>query len=393
MPVLVTSNAVLVCSHLVEPFLSKWWLPSAVFWVPRLNPIWPLALLLTCSFTTALVTWHNWRRVLPEREVNDQRARNALIIGAGEGGRILARHLDEHKQLGFIVKGYVDPDHHHDARLLGKLEELGQIATKHFIDEVFIAMPWEKELIDTVLSEARKRRFSVRLVPQFATGFSGQANYEFIGDFASVALHKEPIPTVGLALKRAIDFVVAAVLLVLTGPIVLVIALAIKLDSRGPMLYRSWRVGKKGRKFMCYKFRTMVVNADELKGQLRYLNERTGLFFKIARDPRLTSIGPFLRRYSLDELPQLLSVLKGDMSLVGPRPPSLDEYGQYSLEHLHRLTVTPGLSGLWQVTARRDPSFETYLALDLEYIEKWSIWLDLKVILLTIPAILRGEGL
>ncbi len=183
-------------------------------------------------------------------------------------------------------------------------------------------------------------------------------------------------------------------MLILTAPIMLVIALAVKLDSKGPVVYRARRVGKKGREFVCYKFRTMIENAEELKGELLSLNERDGLFFKIADDPRLTRTGPFLRKYQPRRIASTVEChKKGDMSMVGPRPPSLDEYNRYSLEHLNRLRVTPGLSGLWQVTARRDPSFETYLALDLEYQEKWSLWLDIKILLRTIPAVLRGGGI
>ncbi len=339
-----------------------------------------------------LATWHTWLRSAPVRDTKTQSARHAVIVGAGERGQSLARHLNRHKQLGYIVKGYVDHDHNTDhPHILGRPDELVQIATKHFIDEVFITMPPEQELIDGILSQARKARFSVKLVQQFAPDLSEDA--EFIGTLPTVALHNDPIPTTGLALKRALDLTLGLIMLILTAPIMLVTALVVKLDSKGPVVYRARRVGKKGREFVCYKFRTMVENAEELKDELLSLNERDGLFFKIADDPRLTRTGPFLRKFSLDELPQLWSVIKGDMSMVGPRPPSLDEYDRYSLEHLHRLRVTPGLSGLWQVTARRDPSFETYLALDLEYQEKWSLWLDIKILLRTIPAVLRGGGI
>jgi exopolysaccharide biosynthesis polyprenyl glycosylphosphotransferase len=254
-------------------------------------------------------------------------------------------------------------------------------------------MPSEQDLIDRILSEARKSRFSVKLMHKFAGDLSGNETYEFIGALPALALHDQPIPTTGLAMKRVIDLMLGAMLLILAVPLMLLIALAVKLDSPGPIVYRARRVGKKGREFVCYKFRTMVENAEELKNELLSLNERDGLFFKIAEDPRLTRTGPLLRKYSLDELPQLWSIIKGDMSLVGPRPPSLDEYDQYAPEHLRRLRVTPGLSGLWQVTARRDPSFETYLALDLEYLEKWSLWLDIKILFRTIPAVLGGGGI
>jgi len=188
------------------------------------------------------------------------------------------------------------------------------------------------------------------------------------------------------------DVVLSTIVLVLLCPLMLVIVIAIKLESPGRAIYRSRRVGKCGRKFDCYKFRTMVAGSDSLKENLRRLNQRRGPFFKIADDPRLTRLGRFLRKYSLDELPQFWNVLKGDMSLVGPRPHPLDDVERYSPWHHRRLDVKPGLTGLWQVTARADPSFETCMVLDLGYIRSWSLLLDCRILMRTIPAVLAGEG-
>jgi len=163
-------------------------------------------------------------------------------------------------------------------------------------------------------------------------------------------------------------------------------------DSDGPALYRCRRMGKKGKGFVCYKFRTMIENADSLKDSLRHLNERDGAIFKISRDPRITRVGKVLRKYSLDELPQLWNVLRGDMSLVGPRPHPIDDYNKYGLEHLRRLDVTPGITGLWQVTARRNPSFEKSVALDVEYIENWSMWMDIGILFRTFSVVVGGSG-
>jgi len=164
------------------------------------------------------------------------------------------------------------------------------------------------------------------------------------------------------------------------------------LHSPGAVLYRSLRVGKKGYSFVCYKLRTMIAEADQLREELRARNERHGPFFKIENDPRVTRLGRWLRRYSLDELPQFWNVLKGEMSLVGPRPHPMPDFAGYQTEHLRRLNVTPGITGLWQITARKDPSFERNMALDLEYIEHWSLWLDLKILLKTAPILLGGTG-
>jgi lipopolysaccharide/colanic/teichoic acid biosynthesis glycosyltransferase len=170
------------------------------------------------------------------------------------------------------------------------------------------------------------------------------------------------------------------------------IALWVKIDSPGPIFYVSERIGKKGRVFRCFKFRTMVINAERLKDSLADQNERKGILFKMKNDPRITRAGGILRKYSLDELPQLLNVLRGEMSLVGPRPPIASEVKQYELEHLRRLEVSPGLTGLWQVRARQDPSFERYVALDLAYVENWSPWLDMKILIRTAEVVMRGTG-
>ena len=188
------------------------------------------------------------------------------------------------------------------------------------------------------------------------------------------------------------DIVVSVLGLVLLGPLLLIIALAIKVESPGPLLYRSRRIGSKGREFTCLKFRTMVADADEQRPNVEHLNERTAVLFKISNDPRITRVGKLLRKYSLDELPQFLNVLIGDMSLVGPRPPIPGEVTHYDLEHLRRSDVLPGITGLWQIKGRRDPSFSNYVALDLEYIENWTLWLDFKILLQTVPEVLRGSG-
>jgi lipopolysaccharide/colanic/teichoic acid biosynthesis glycosyltransferase len=200
------------------------------------------------------------------------------------------------------------------------------------------------------------------------------------------------IPRLGLFIKRIVDLFLSAAALLFLWPLMLLIAIAVKLESPGPVIYSAIRAGKKGRTFVCYKFRTMVDGANGLKGGLRPLNQRRGPFFKIADDPRVTRLGRLLRRYSLDELPQFWNVLKGDMTLVGPRPHPLDDVALYLPEHHFRLDVKPGLTGLWQVTARTDPSFATCFALDLAYIRRWSLLLDCRILLRTIPEVLSGNG-
>lgn len=201
-----------------------------------------------------------------------------------------------------------------------------------------------------------------------------------------------PKPQSALFWKRALDIMLSVIALVTLAPLMAAIALAVKLTSPGQSIYRATRVGLKGRRFVCYKFRTMVAYADGMKDSLRIRNEREGPCFKIADDPRITSVGRILRRYSLDELPQLWNVLRGEMSLVGPRPHPLDDIERYRLEHFRRLDVTPGITGLWQVTARHDPSFETNMALDVEYIEQCNLWMDLQILWKTVFVVLHGSG-
>jgi lipopolysaccharide/colanic/teichoic acid biosynthesis glycosyltransferase len=193
-------------------------------------------------------------------------------------------------------------------------------------------------------------------------------------------------------LKRTIDLVSATLGLIAFSPLMVLIAGLIKVNSRGPVFYSAPRAGKNGRIFTCLKFRTMIQNAECMKAALKSQNERIGAFFKMSEDPRVTGIGKILRRYSLDELPQLWNVLLGEMSLVGPRPHPLDDFESYVPLDFRRLDVTPGITGLWQVTARRDPSFQRNMALDLEYIERWSLAMDMKILYKTIFAVIRGTG-
>jgi lipopolysaccharide/colanic/teichoic acid biosynthesis glycosyltransferase len=200
------------------------------------------------------------------------------------------------------------------------------------------------------------------------------------------------LASAGYLVKRSLDLTVAALALLVLAPILAIIALGVKLDSPGGVLYVDKRIGRQGRTFNCYKFRTMVADADQLRAYLAHKNERDGILFKIANDPRVTRFGRRLRKHSLDELPQLYNVVRGDMSLVGPRPPRASEVQQYNPSELRRLDVLPGLTGLWQVEARQDPSFASYISLDTAYIENWSLLLDLRILVRTVGVVVTGTG-
>jgi lipopolysaccharide/colanic/teichoic acid biosynthesis glycosyltransferase len=192
--------------------------------------------------------------------------------------------------------------------------------------------------------------------------------------------------------KRGFDIVFSLPALVFISPVLLLIAIAVRLDSEGPVLYVSERIGRDGKRFRFLKFRTMVKDADSLQGALLHLNERKGNLFKMSNDPRVTRLGKLLRRYSLDELPQFFSVLTGHMSVIGPRPCLTSEYARYTKAQRRRVEAVPGITGLWQVEARTDPSSETYFALDLYYVENWSFWLDMRILCKTVRVVLTGTG-
>jgi exopolysaccharide biosynthesis polyprenyl glycosylphosphotransferase len=318
--------------------------------------------------------------------------RHVLIVGSGKIGRAFHHYLQTHRQLGKKVCGFVDDDPCDSPLWLGRPADLPRIVQEQFIDEIYFTPDASRDLIIDIALQAREQRISVKVVPDLYGGLALGAGLTCIGDIPVLELNHQPIPAIGLFFKRLIDLVVATTLVLLSAPLMTITAVLIKLTSPGPIFYAAWRVGRKGRKFRCYKFRTMVVDADARKENLRHLNERNGATFKIEKDPRITPLGHFLRKFSIDEFPQLINVLKGDMSMVGPRPHPLDDYHQYRLEDLRRLDVLPGITGLWQVSARRDPSFTRNVLLDLEYINNWNLALDGKILVKTVQEVLRGSG-
>jgi exopolysaccharide biosynthesis polyprenyl glycosylphosphotransferase len=346
--------------------------------------------------------------------------RNVLIVGTGRQAVALRYYLESIRHLGYRFKGFIVAPAFGEssgpgeaspgeaasrsagfkapsggvagADVAGTLETLFQQTRKEFVDEIFFTTPCEGGVMREVIEQARVQGVDVRMVPDIYDGLAFNSALEYIGQFPTIPLHCGHISESALLLKRTLDMVFSALALILLLPAFAAIATAIKLDSSGPVFYFSERIGKKGRVFRCIKFRTMIRDAEDRRAGIMHLNERRGGLFKIAGDPRITRLGRFLRRYSLDELPQFYNVLRGDMSIVGPRPPIGSEVREYELGHLRRLDVTPGITGLWQVQARQDPSFDSYISLDVTYIENWSIWLDLQIILRTVGVVLAGTG-
>jgi len=340
----------------------------------------------------SLWVWRWWKTEQEQLGSAELDARNVLIVGAGRVGRRLASYVERHPACGRRICGFLDDEKPLGNDVIGRVSDLALMARKGFVDEVILAAPQDGELTLRVVREAKRLRLDLNIIPELFGCDAARREVEQIGGLPLICVHAERLPAAGLLVKRGIDLLGAGLGLILLSPLLVTIGLFVKVDSPGPVLYLANRAGRKRRLFRCFKFRTMVSDADQRKSSLQHKNERSGPIFKIVDDPRVTRVGGFLRRYSLDELPQLWNVLKGEMSLVGPRPHPADEFAAYELSHMGRLDVTPGLTGLWQVSARRNPSFDRAMELDREYIRSWNLGLDCRILLRTVLAVVRGSG-
>ncbi|MDQ2975535.1 MAG: sugar transferase [Acidobacteriota bacterium] len=324
-----------------------------------------------------------------------------LLIGNGPRAEWLARQVANRTDFGYRLVGYVDEEKRlkekaqFDVPWLGRIADLPRIVANEVIDEVFITLPIKSqyERIESAITILEEQGIMVHLFSDiFPHKLARSRAWEFEGA-PLVSLHSAPSISWRTEAKRVLDFVVSSLLLAVLFPVFLLVALAIKLDSPGPIFFVQERMGYNKRRFRMIKFRTMTADAEARMKELEHLNEKEGPIFKIRKDPRMTRIGRVLRKLSIDELPQLINVLFGDMSLVGPRPlPMRDVLGLEVAWQKRRFSVKPGLTCLWQVSGRSNLSFEEWMQLDLEYIDRWSLALDCKILLRTIPAILSAEG-
>jgi exopolysaccharide biosynthesis polyprenyl glycosylphosphotransferase len=344
------------------------------------------------SSFAALVLSRWLRRLVWKQRRRDTESRKILIIGGGAVARSIARALRNDPQQRATVCGFVDDELPLSPAVLGRIDDLDWIARAEFVDEVILALPGQAAQTRKAAETALRNHLDIRAVPDLPPGPWLDSGIDHIGEVPVVTLHHEPSPSAALFLKRLLDIVGATFGLVVASPLLAITALLIRLDSPGPIVYAAERTGAKGRRFRCYKFRSMVTDAEHLKEDLRARNQREGPTFKIDNDPRITRVGGIIRRYSLDELPQLWNVLRGEMSLVGPRPHPIDEVNHYELHQFRRLDVKPGITGLWQITARGCPSFELNMHLDLTYIENWSLRLDLRILAGTVRVLFAPEG-
>lgn len=376
---------VMALSFLLQPLVfSRLLIIQAALLVVIVLGIWRLAL-------------RGVRGYLRRRGIGVERV---LIVGAGSVGLSVLQTLVARPDLGYKVVGFVDDDPERGASDLGRVPALGSVDNlprlidEHKVDLVIITLPWHvHRKILNIVRECERKHVKVRTVPDLFELSLSQVQVEMLGGIPLLGLNGEAEFRGGRRIaKRALDIGLALLALPLAIPITLITALAVRLDSPGPVFFTQERVGLNGRRFKVYKFRSMVASAEQLHETLVRQTGEDPRHPKLARDPRVTRVGRWIRRLSIDEVPQIWNILRGEMSWVGPRPAVPQEVALYEPWHLQRLRVLPGLTGLWQVSGRSEVPFEEMCLLDIYYIENWSLGLDMQIILRTVPHVLLARG-
>jgi exopolysaccharide biosynthesis polyprenyl glycosylphosphotransferase len=356
------------------------------------------------AFSTAILVISRsvLRFVLEQTRLRGRNLRNVLVVGTSKRALEFANKLETNPELGYCVIGYADQ--HWDGighfqqggkSLLCDLHGLPEFLRTNVVDEVVIALPIRSFHDDAsrLAAVCEQQGIIVRVLPNIFDLKMARSRAEEMEGDSVITHYTGVIEGWPVVVKRVLDFLLALIALIVVSPVMLIAAALIKLTSPGPIFFTQQRIGQNKRKFTIYKFRSMAVDAEAKIRQLEHLNEVSGPVFKIKDDPRITPVGRFLRKTSIDELPQLFNVLKGDMSLVGPRPLPIRDYEGFSQDwHRRRFSVRPGITCLWQVAGRSSIPFEKWMELDMQYIDKWSLWLDLKILAQTIPAVLKGFG-
>jgi exopolysaccharide biosynthesis polyprenyl glycosylphosphotransferase len=318
-----------------------------------------------------------------------------VLVGSGRHIEDVAHALADAQDAPVDMVGFISlsPRPDNGLRSLGTLRDLPQVLESQRVQEVIIADPdFPQEEAVELVDQCHRRGVTVRIAPSTMEILIHRA--EFVPGRSVPLFELKPPVFEGFdyVVKRSFDLVAASVIIFLASPLLLAIAAAVRISSRGPVLYRSVRPGIGGRPFACLKFRTMSSDADQIQADLESLNEASGALFKIRDDPRLTRVGRTLRRFSLDEVPQLFNVLRGEMSLVGPRPLPQRDFDQLEEWHKKRYLVLPGITGLWQVSGRSELDFDDLVRLDFLYLERWSVFLDLTILIKTVPAVISRRG-
>jgi len=375
---------------------------GSIIFILKMNQIGRLHILYSFSIATALLCIEKVFLILFFRYKRKKgfNIKNILIIGTGTRAKNFLELINTHSEWGIRVIGLIDDDASkvnkeiNGHKIIGTLKDVPQIILNSIVDEVIFIVPrsWLNSIEELMsICEISGLKISVA-VDLFELKLS-KGKYINVDNFPLLAFESTPDKVIHLLLKRLFDIVLSATVLIMLMPIFLVTAIIIKMTSKGNVFFKQQRCNLYGRKFTMYKFRTMVENAEEKLVELMKHNEMKGPVFKMENDPRLTKAGKYLRKFSIDELPQLWSVLKGDMSLVGPRPPIPSEVSKYEPWHRRRLSIKPGITCIWQAYGRNKiTDFNEWIRLDLEYIDNWSLWLDCKILLKTVPVVLFGTG-
>ncbi len=390
--IIISSTTIAIALMIISLFLNR----SVELYYSRLvyGFSWVTIIVVLSLWRAAYVSVVRWNWT---RKINRERV---LVIGSTGLGRVVMENIVAQPFLGYQLVGYVDdrdpppterPDGHF--RYIGNIAEFPELVRIYQIDLVILALPfWENRRLPDLVTICRQLDVDFRIAPDLYELSFDRVDVGNVGTVPLIGLRALSLKGVNLVIKRAMDLLFTFLVSPLVLPLCGIIALLIRADSPGPVIFRQERIGKGGKPFTVYKFRTMVQDAESRKAELAAQNEADGPLFKMRDDPRRTRVGAVLRKYSLDELPQLWNIFCGEMSWVGPRPPTPDEVGSYQDWHLRRLEVTPGLTGLWQVLGRSDTSFDEMVRLDIYYAEHWTPQMDLRIMMQTVPVVLFAEG-
>ncbi len=360
---------------------------------------------LIANFSSQMLLFFVWRKYTlkssrpQDRRIPSPGEKNIVIIGALERGMHSADLILKHPELYTRIIGFVDSRRetfwrYRDIPLIGRPENITGIIARNAVDFVIMATEAEDFLTSRAIFEAVERMGTkICILPDIYESNISRCCTSSLNGQPVLLYHSVPENRIALFFKSLIDRIGAAVGIIFSFPIMALAALVIKIDSSGPVLYYQKRLGRNGKIFRMLKFRTMTVGAEKQKNKFQDMNEMSGPVFKISNDPRVTKIGKMLRKYSIDELPQFFNVLWGDMSLVGPRPPLPEEVEKYAPWQHRRLSVKPGVTCLWQINGRNKIDFEEWMRLDLEYIDRWSLKEDARILAKTLPAVLKGNGM
>ena len=356
-------------------------------------------LFLTLAGTMLVLSRVILHWVLRSRNVSEHNQIKILIAGTDEQAKAVGRLLEGYRMWGYQVVGYLSTKEGEgsdsELPILGSLEELPQLLqTRIIADEIIFSGAHRSNLeeFEPMVKLCEELGIRTRVAAEFFPTSTARVSLEFLENLPLITFSTVPEHNIAIIAKRIVDFLVAVIMLIGLSPLMLVTAVLVKSTSPGPVLYRQVRCGLYGRRFRLVKFRTMIDGAQDKLWEIKHLNEMEGPVFKMRNDPRVTPVGRFLRKFSVDELPQVWNVIKGEMSIVGPRAPLLEEVENYATKQRRRLSVKPGITCLWQVSGRNDVDFNKWMELDLQYIDNWSFWLDIRIMLMTIPAVFTGRG-